>query len=134
MNSSDDFRVKWETDHSKEKLKMFLLNIKTAFIYDFDSEVDPERLQYLYIYTALIIVVLYLVFQRALALFCFCLKASKRIHEKLFDGVTSAKMYFFNTNSSGRVINRFSKDVNDIDYYLPTVLYDSILVGLRLKN
>lgn len=77
--------------------------------------------------------VLYLVFQRAMALFCFCLKASRRIHEKLFNGVTRAKMYFFNTNSSGRIINRFSKDINDIDYYLPSVLYDSILVSGKKK-
>lgn len=97
--------------------------------YDLDSEVDPERLQYLYVYTILIVVVLYLVFQRALALFYFCLKASRRIHEKLFNSVTRTQMYFFNKNSSGRIINRFSKDINDIDYYLPTVLYDSILVS-----
>lgn len=102
--------------------------------YDLDSDVNPERLQYVYIYTILIVAVLYLVFQRALTLFYFCLKASRLIHQKLFNGVTRARMYFFNTNSSGRVINRFSKDINDIDYYLPTVLYDSILVGCRLLN
>lgn len=69
-----------------------------------------------------------------MALFCFCLKASRRIHEKLFIGVTRAKMYFFNTNSSGRIINRFSKDINDIDYYLPSVLYDSILVSEQMSR
>lgn len=73
-------------------------------------------------------------FQRALALFYFCLKASRRIHEKLFQGITRAQMYFFNTNSSGRIINRFSKDMNDIDYYLPTVLYDSILVSVYFTH
>lgn len=132
---SINFRVKWETEHAEQrainKLRMFL---RAIFVYDIDSEVDPERLQYLYIYTILIVVVLYLVFQRALALFCFCLKASRRIHEKLFHGVTRAKMYFFNNNSSGRIINRFSKDINDIDYYLPTVLYDSILVSFKQKK
>ncbi|XP_031637356.1 probable multidrug resistance-associated protein lethal(2)03659 isoform X2 [Contarinia nasturtii] len=96
------------------------------------SEVSANRLQYVYIYTILIVIVLYLVFQRALTLFYFCLKASRLIHQKLFNGVTRARMYFFNNNSSGRVINRFSKDINDIDYYLPTVLYDSILFILQL--
>lgn len=114
-------RVKWETERSEKNV--------FSFLYDFGgNEIAPERLKYVYTYTALIVIVLYLVFQRALALFYFCLKASRRIHEKLFHGVTRAQMYFFNTNSSGRIINRFSKDINDIDYYLPNVLYDSILV------
>lgn len=116
-------RVKWETERSEYRIANFL--------YDFDTEIEPERLKYVYIYTVLILIVLYLVFQRALALFYFCLKASRRIHEKLFEGVTRAQMYFFNTNSSGRIINRFSKDINDIDYYLPNVLYDSILVSKK---
>lgn len=125
-------RVKWETERSLNKLKWYF---RPTFKYEFDSEIDPERLNYVYIYTGLIVAVLYLVFQRAMALFCFCLKASRRIHEKLFNGVTRAKMYFFNTNSSGRIINRFSKDINDIDYYLPSVLYDSILVSeKRITN
>lgn len=117
-------RVKWETDQSE--------SYRAKLIYDFGTDIAPERLNYVYIYTALIAVVLYLVFQRALALFYFCLKASRRIHEKLFHGITRAQMYFFNTNSSGRIINRFSKDMNDIDYYLPTVLYDSMLVSVFL--
>lgn len=74
------------------------------------------------------LIVLYLVFQRALALFYFCLKASRRIHDKLFNGIIRAKMFFFQTNASGRIINRFSKDITDIDFVLPIVLYDSILV------
>lgn len=115
-------RVKWETERDE------LRKSKTNLNYSFGTEIPPERLKYVYLYTGLIVIVLYVVFQRALALFYFCLKAARRIHEKLFNGVTHAQMYFFNTNSSGRVINRFSKDINDIDYYLPTVLYDSITV------
>lgn len=75
------------------------------------------------------LVVLYLVFQRALAFFCMCLKASRRIHDKLFYGIIRAKMYFFSTNSSGRIINRFSKDIFDIDSILPIAMYDSVLVS-----
>lgn len=90
--------------------------------------IEHNRLKHVYIYAGLILLVLYLVFQRALATFYFCLKASRRIHDKLFNGIIHAKMYFFNTNPSGRIINRFSKDITDIDFVLPTVLYDSILV------
>lgn len=128
--------MKWETYHNKpdesKKRDVQSRESEIGVKYDFGIQIEPERLQYVYLYTGLIVIVLYLVFQRALALFYFCLKAARRIHEKLFNGVTRAQMYFFNTNSSGRIINRFSKDINDIDYYLPTVLYDSILVCIEI--
>lgn len=92
------------------------------------NKVQQNRIKYVYFYAILISIVLLLVFQRALTLFYFCLKASRRIHDKLFNGIIRAKMYFFNTNSSGRIINRFSKDIHDIDFLLPTVLYDTLLV------
>lgn len=96
------------------------------------DEIMVDRSRYVYIYSALIVVVLYLVFQRALALYLFCLRASHRIHEKLLQSVIRAKMYFFSTNSSGRVVNRFSKDLYDIDYYLALVLYDLTLVSVTI--
>lgn len=96
---------------------------------DTDS-IENERLKYVYVYAVLIAIVLYLVFQRALALFIFCLKASRRIHEKLLNSVIRAKMQFFHTNTSGRIINRFSKDSYDVDYYLAFTLYDFTMVSV----
>lgn len=93
------------------------------------DNVMQERLRYVYIYSTLMLIVLYLVFQRAFAFFCMCLKASRRIHNNLFHGIIRATMYFFNTNSSGRIINRFSKDIIDIDTALPIAMYDSISVS-----
>lgn len=98
------------------------------------DEIMVDRSRYVYIYSAFIVIVLYLVFQRALALYLFCLKASHRIHEKLLQSVIRAQMYFFNTNSSGRIVNRFSKDLYDIDYYLALVLYDLTLVSVTTSN
>lgn len=92
------------------------------------NKIQQNRMNYVYFYAILMAIVLYLVFQRALTLFYFCLKASRRIHDKLFNGIIRAKMYFFNANSSGRIINRFSKDIHDIDFLLPIVLYDTLLV------
>lgn len=96
------------------------------------DNVDKERSKYVLVYTSLMLFVLYLVFQRAFAFFCICLRASRQIHNKLFYGVIRARMYFFSTNSSGRIINRFSKDIIDIDTALPIAMYDSVLVRISL--
>lgn len=97
------------------------------------STIHQERLKYVYIYTILMLIVLYLVFQRAAAFFYVCLKASRRIHNKLFNGIIHAKMYFFQTNPSGRIINRFSQDIVDMDFFLPIALYDAVLVSYSLR-
>lgn len=72
--------------------------------------------------------VLYLVFHRSFQFFSMCVRASVRLHDKLFRGITRATMYFFNTNPSGRILNRFSKDIGSIDTTLAVALMDTILV------
>ncbi|XP_025405942.1 probable multidrug resistance-associated protein lethal(2)03659 isoform X3 [Sipha flava] len=61
-----------------------------------------------------------------------CMKASMNLHNKMFNAITRATMYFFNTNSSGRILNRFSKDMGAIDEMLPIALMDCIQIGLTL--
>lgn len=50
----------------------------------------------------------------------------------MFRGITRATMYFFNTNPSGRILNRFSKDMGQIDEILPAVMMDVIQIFLSL--
>lgn len=40
-----------------------------------------------------------------------------------------ATMKFFNNNPSGRILNRFSKDLGAIDEYLPSVIGDVVDVS-----
>lgn len=60
--------------------------------------------------------------------------ASKRLHDTMFRGISHATMHFFNTNSSGRILNRFSKDMGAIDELLPTALIDCVQIGLGLTG
>ncbi|EAL40076.2 AGAP006427-PB [Anopheles gambiae str. PEST] len=60
------------------------------------------------------------------------MKASRKLHDAMFNGITRASMYFFNTNPSGRILNRFSKDMGQIDEYLPSVTVDVIQIFLSL--
>lgn len=117
--------VNWETEIGKRYAMDDTKNVKRIPV----ENTQSIRQEYVCIYTGLMLLVLYLVFQRALAFFCMCLKASRRIHDKLFRGIIRAKMCFFSANSSGRIINRFAKDIFDIDQILPIAMYDSLLVS-----
>ncbi|KAL2337305.1 hypothetical protein Fmac_011751 [Flemingia macrophylla] len=43
------------------------------------------------------------------------LRAAKRLHDAMLDKILRAPMVFFQTNPVGRIINRFAKDMGDID-------------------
>lgn len=49
----------------------------------------------------------------------FTLKSSSRLHDKVFHKVCRAPMAFFDTTPTGRILNRFSKDLDEIDIHLP---------------
>lgn len=43
------------------------------------------------------------------------LYAAKRLHDAMLKSILRAPMLFFHTNPLGRIINRFAKDLGDID-------------------
>ena len=50
----------------------------------------------------------------------FSLEASKLMHNSMLERILNAPMSFFDTNPLGRILNRFSKDIDAIDSTLPT--------------
>eukprot|EP00117_Sycon_ciliatum_P000163 scpid4992/ scgid1440/ Multidrug resistance-associated protein 4; ATP-binding cassette sub-family C member 4; MRP/cMOAT-related ABC transporter; Multi-specific organic anion transporter B len=51
-------------------------------------------------------------------------RSSKALHEMMLSSILKAPMLFFNTNPSGRILNRFAKDLNLLDILLPVVFYE----------
>ena len=49
-------------------------------------------------------------------------RASTTLHERLVNSVLHAKLAFFDTTPLGRIINRFSKDMDSIDYMVGRML------------
>lgn len=43
------------------------------------------------------------------------LYAAKKLHDAMLNSILRAPMVFFHTNPLGRIINRFAKDIGDID-------------------
>ena len=62
----------------------------------------------------------------------FTLKASSQLHDKVFHKVSRATMAFFDTTPTGRILNRFSKDLDEIDIHLPFNIDASSLNIVRI--
>ncbi|KAH0554301.1 probable multidrug resistance-associated protein lethal(2)03659 [Cotesia glomerata] len=93
---------------------------------------DHDRNICIYIFSALTILIVVITFTRSFAFFSMCVRASERLHDTMFRSISRATMRFFNTNTSGRVLNRFSRDMGAIDESLPMTMIDCIQIGLTL--
>eukprot|EP01061_Rhynchopus_euleeides_P034018 TRINITY_DN576_c0_g2_i2.p1 TRINITY_DN576_c0_g2~~TRINITY_DN576_c0_g2_i2.p1 ORF type:complete len:1346 (+),score=493.74 TRINITY_DN576_c0_g2_i2:2-4039(+) len=63
---------------------------------------------------------------RALLFFRLSITASTKMHNKMFLQVVHSPCQFFDANPTGRVLNRFSKDVGQMDDLLPWIFFDCI--------
>ncbi|RCI05063.1 hypothetical protein CU098_008718 [Rhizopus stolonifer] len=77
---------------------------------------------YLGVYFLIGMLALLLTTARSLVLFKGSLLASRRIHMQLLDRVLGAKVRFFDTTPIGRIVNRFSSDLETIDQNVATSL------------
>lgn len=80
------------------------------------------------IYTVLIVILIVASIGCSIFCFLFCVRCSKNLHNEIFARIVTAPMRFFHINPSGRILNRFSKDMGIVDDYLPNVFIDAIEV------
>lgn len=86
----------------------------------------------IYIYSGITVLTIIVTLVRSSAFFDMCMRASRNLHDRMFSSISRATMRFFNTNTSGRILNRFSKDVGSVDELLPIALIDCLQIGLTL--
>uniref|UniRef100_A0A4Y0ASL4 ABC-type glutathione-S-conjugate transporter n=1 Tax=Anopheles funestus TaxID=62324 RepID=A0A4Y0ASL4_ANOFN len=65
-------------------------------------------------------------------LFLGCWAAAVRVHELLLSNVLHLPMEFFDTTPTGRILQRFSKDVDVLDVKLPGLLLDWIICAIEV--
>ena len=53
-----------------------------------------------------------------------CMTASRNLHNAMFEKLLRAQPRFFDVNPSGRILNRFSKDMGSMDEVLPASMLD----------
>ncbi|XP_039617337.1 cystic fibrosis transmembrane conductance regulator [Polypterus senegalus] len=79
-----------------------------------------------YIYVGTAESLLALGFFRGLPLVHTLITASKILHKKMFHSVLHAPMAIINTMKTGRILNRFTKDIAQIDDMLPLTIFDFV--------
>ena len=78
-----------------------------------DEKVDAWH--YLIVYALLALFYVVISFVREGYIFWGSLRASAKLHTRLLESVTRAKLQFFDTTPLGQLMNRFSKDIEAID-------------------
>ncbi|CAH4030899.1 unnamed protein product [Pieris brassicae] len=69
---------------------------------------------------------------RAFLFFTLCMRSSIRLHDQMFECISLSPMSFFHANPSGRILNRFSKDMGSVDELLPQAMLDCFQIMLNL--
>ncbi|XP_042864040.1 multidrug resistance-associated protein 5-like isoform X6 [Penaeus japonicus] len=88
-----------------------------------DSIADnPDRYMYQTVYGCLILVILGTSLIRGFAFMKTTLKASSSMHDQVFVKVFQSPMSFFDTTPSGRIINIFSRDMDEVDVRVPMTM------------
>ncbi|XP_019419120.1 PREDICTED: ABC transporter C family member 2-like isoform X3 [Lupinus angustifolius] len=82
---------------------------------DQDSNADYGPEYFLFIYALLSFGQVSVALANSYWLTISSLRAAKRLHDAMLDKILRAPMVFFQTNPVGRIINRFAKDMGDID-------------------
>lgn len=111
-------------------------NVTLVFIQN--TSTVEQREMYLLAYTGLMLLCLIFTVCRSFGFYGMCLRISINLHDMLLRGVTRANMIFFRNNPTGRILNRFAKDINNLDVLLPNTVIDVFDVNLiefrRSKN
>ena len=58
----------------------------------------------------------------SLAIACGSVSASSKLYSALLDCILHAPMSFFDTTPIGRIVNRFAKDMDNVDTTLPSYI------------
>uniref|UniRef100_A0AAY4E1J1 Multidrug resistance-associated protein 4 n=1 Tax=Denticeps clupeoides TaxID=299321 RepID=A0AAY4E1J1_9TELE len=87
---------------------------------------------YLGIYGGLTVATLVFGFMRSLVMFNMLVRAAQNLHNRMFKCILRTPVRFFDVNPIGRVLNRFSKDVGQLDSMLPWTFVDFTQVFLQI--
>nr|XP_057907958.1 multidrug resistance-associated protein 4 isoform X2 [Doryrhamphus excisus] len=87
---------------------------------------------YLGIYGGLTAATVIFGFTRTLLMFNVLVRCTQALHNSMFTAIIRTHVRFFDVNPIGRVLNRFSKDIGQLDSSMPWTIVDFIQVFLQI--
>lgn len=110
-----------------------------ASIFTLDSDGLLSTVDAIYVYTFCILTCTVTTLIRSFLFMKICMNSSITLHNTMFSNLLKARMSFFYTNPTGRILNRFSKDIGTIDELLPKIMLDalqmsSVLIAIFIIN
>ncbi|XP_071508424.1 ATP-binding cassette sub-family C member 4-like [Diadema antillarum] len=69
---------------------------------------------------------------RAFITFRIMIRAARNLHNLMFASVTRSPVLFFDTTPTGRIQNRFTKDIGIMDDQLPLTFFDFLQISLQI--
>ncbi|KAL3879125.1 hypothetical protein ACJMK2_031436 [Sinanodonta woodiana] len=78
---------------------------------------------YLLVYGTSLVGILFLQVLKSIVGIKMTIRAASSLHNDVLDKVVKAPMKFFEANPAGRVLNRFSKDLDEADVFLPQSIH-----------
>nr|XP_044248878.1 probable multidrug resistance-associated protein lethal(2)03659 [Drosophila takahashii] len=124
ISSGDFFLTHWVNKRSQAAAQNESVNLE-----DMDSKIMD-----IYLFTLIIIFSILMTLSSSILLFNIAKKASIRLHNSIFNAITRASMHFFGMNENGRILNRFSKDMSQVDEALPEVMVDVMQTSFWLAG
>ncbi|CAG2210271.1 ABCC5 [Mytilus edulis] len=94
-------------------------NITTVTVLSSNIRDNPDMNFYVTVYGLSVIAIVFLMLLRATIFMKVTLHASSNMHDNIFSKILACPMQFFDTTPVGRIVNRFSADMDEIDVRLP---------------
>ncbi|KAG0196954.1 hypothetical protein BGX28_009530, partial [Mortierella sp. GBA30] len=98
------------------------------------NEFKLDQHSYIGIYVGWALAQLVLVFIAAILLSYAVVKTANNMHDAAFKRVLYSPLAFFDTTPMGRILNRFSRDVDTLDNVLWSTLYEFIITAVTLMG
>ncbi|XP_038050161.1 multidrug resistance-associated protein 4-like [Patiria miniata] len=116
LSYTDLWLAMWANEEEKD------LAVRNLTIQDYQNATEYEhRSYYIRIYAILCGATTVAIFLRSFLFFHLLITASKVLHNQMFSAIIRAPIQFFETNPVGRILNRFAKDIGNMDDLLPAV-------------
>nr|UAX26432.1 ATP-binding cassette C subfamily [Galleria mellonella] len=100
-----------------------------------NSKIGPlTNSQYLLVHGCVILALIIFAQIRIATFVSVTMRASRNLHNMVFKKLIITVMRFFDTNPSGRILNRFSKDIGALDELLPRSILETLQMYFSMTS